>query len=153
MALSKRQLKGIEKKTKDFYCQMGFKVQVKPARQEKETVYINIKSDEPRTLIGKRGEALRAAQRLLRVMLLSDAEERFYLQIDINGYKEKKAQYLCEIANEIADEVALSQKAEASVPMCAYERRIIHVELAERADVTTESEGEEPRRRVIVHPT
>ncbi len=131
---------------------MGFKVKVAPCRQEEETVFLEVKSDQPRTLIGKRGEALRAAQRILRVMLLQNTGERFYLQLDINGYKQKKARYLREIANEIADEVALSQEPEPLVPMSAYERRIIHIELAERVDVTTESEGEEPRRRVVVKP-
>ncbi len=152
MGLSKKDLSTIEKKCSEFFREMGFKVRVSPCRQEEETVFLEVNSDEPRTLIGKRGEALRAAQRILRVMLLQNTGERFYLQLDINGYKQKKARYLREIANEIADEVALSQEPEPLVPMSAYERRIIHIELADRVDVTTESEGEEPRRRVVVKP-
>lgn len=152
MALPKKDLLKIKKKCSEFFHEMGFRAKVNSCRQEEETVFLEVKSDEPRTLIGKRGEALRAAQRILRVMLLQGADRHFYLQLDINGYKKKKARYLREIANEIADNVALSQRPEPLVPMCAYERRIIHIELAKRADVTTESEGEEPRRRVVVKP-
>ncbi len=152
MPLSKKNLKKIEKETKELFKEMGFDVRLTSCSQEDDTVFVNVKSSEPRVLIGKRGEALRAAQRILRVILLRELDTHFYLQLDINGYKEKKIQYLCEIANEIADEVALSQKPEPLVPMCAYERRVIHMELSERADVTTESEGEEPKRRVVVKP-
>ncbi|PJA84129.1 MAG: hypothetical protein CO145_02195, partial [Candidatus Nealsonbacteria bacterium CG_4_9_14_3_um_filter_37_13] len=69
-----------------------------------------------------------------------------------NGYKKKKLDYLKELARSLADEVALTKKEKNLPPMAAYERRIIHLELAGRSDVTTESIGEEPERRVVVRP-
>ena len=57
-----------------------------------------------------------------------------------------------ETANSVADEVALTKKEKELAPMPAYERRVIHLELADRKDVTTESIGEEPKRRVVIRP-
>jgi len=56
------------------------------------------------------------------------------------------------LAKEIADEVALTKKEKILPPMPAYERRIIHLELAQRPDVTTQSIGQEPERRVVIKP-
>ncbi|PIR71473.1 MAG: hypothetical protein COU43_02475 [Candidatus Nealsonbacteria bacterium CG10_big_fil_rev_8_21_14_0_10_37_25] len=78
--------------------------------------------------------------------------EPFFIDLDINGYKKKKLDYLKELARSLADEVALTKKEKNLPPMAAYERRIIHLELAGRSDVTTESIGEEPERRVVVRP-
>ena len=76
----------------------------------------------------------------------------FYIDLDINDYKKKKKDYLKELACSIANEVALSKKQKELPPMSAYERRIIHLELAERQDVSTESIGQEPERKVIITP-
>ena len=70
----------------------------------------------------------------------------------MNHYKEKKIKYLRELARSIANEVSLSKKEMALEPMPAYERRVIHMELAGRSDVTTESIGEEPERKVVIKP-
>jgi len=59
---------------------------------------------------------------------------------------------LKELAKSVADEVALTKKERILEPMSAYERRIIHLELASRPDVTTESIGKEPKRRVVIKP-
>ncbi|MCD6402414.1 hypothetical protein J7L36_00985, partial [bacterium] len=75
-----------------------------------------------------------------------------YINLDINKYKKKKTEYLKELANSVADQVALTKKEKVLPPMQAFERRIIHLELADRSDVTTESIGKEPERRVVVKP-
>ena len=64
----------------------------------------------------------------------------------------KKAEYLKSSAQEFADEVALSGKEKALSPMSAYERRIVHMQLAGRKDVITESIGKEPERKIIIKP-
>jgi spoIIIJ-associated protein len=76
----------------------------------------------------------------------------FYIDIDISGYKKKKIEYLKELARSIADEVSLTKKEIILDPMPSFERRIIHLELASRPDVTTESIGKEPKRRVVIKP-
>jgi spoIIIJ-associated protein len=78
--------------------------------------------------------------------------EPFFIDLDISDYKKKKNEYLKELARNTADEVSLSKKEKILPSMSAYERRIIHLELAGRSDVKTESLGQEPDRRIVVRP-
>jgi len=89
---------------------------------------------------------------LLKAILRRQIDEEFYIDIDINDYKKKKTEYLRELAISVADQVALGRRERALLPMSAYERRIIHLELSERKDVVTESTGEEPDRRIVIRP-
>ncbi|MFH1451313.1 MAG: R3H domain-containing nucleic acid-binding protein, partial [bacterium] len=75
------------------------------------------------------------------------------IDIDINNYKKGKADYLKEMAREVADEVSLTKKEKWLSPMPAYERRIVHMELSLRPGVVTESHGEGPERRIVVKPS
>ena len=77
-------------------------------------------------------------------------EGPFYIDLDINDYKKKKIEYLKETARAVADEVALTKKEKYLPSMPPYERRIIHMELASRSDVTTESIGQEPERKIVI---
>ena len=67
-------------------------------------------------------------------------------------FVKKKMEYLKEIARSAADEVAINKTEKELPPMPPYERRIIHMEIAERTDVKTESVGEEPERRIVISP-
>jgi len=146
-----KKLKDIECLTNEFFEKMGFDVDVK-CRAEQDTVFLDLRSDEPRILIGKKGDVLDSLQKILRTFLSQETGETFYLCLDINGYREKKEEYLKEVANELADEVSLTGREKELPAMSSYERRIIHLSLSNRADVLTESEGDEPRRRVIIKP-
>ena len=79
-----------------------------------------------------------------------EIQKDFYVDLDINGYKKKKIDYLKEMAKNAADEVSLMKQEKILPPMPAYERRIVHLELAERKDITTESIGREPERKIII---
>jgi len=118
------------------------------------TIPINLKIEEPQILIGEGGQTLFEVQRLLKMILQKKiaSEARFYIDIDINDYKKKKTDYLKEMAKSAADEVSLIKKEKYLPPMSAYDRRIIHLELASRADVITESVGFEPERKVAIKP-
>ena len=76
----------------------------------------------------------------------------FYLNLDINGYKQSKIEYLKKTAGEIADEVSLTKEERILSPMSAYERRVIHTELSQREDIVTESQGEGMARRIVIKP-
>jgi len=97
---------------------------------------------------------LAEVQRLLKVILKKQIipEEPFYVDLDINDYKKKKIEYLKEVARTTADEVTLTKKEKHLPPMSAFERRIIHLELASREDIITESIGLEPERKVVIGP-
>jgi len=72
--------------------------------------------------------------------------------IDINDYRKSRTNYLMDLARQAVGRVRNTQKAEALVPMTPYERRVVHMELASCPDITTESIGEEPHRRVVIKP-
>jgi len=150
--LNQNSLKKIKGTVEEFFKKMTFEVEIKILPQENQTIPINIKASEPQILIGERGQTLTEIQHLLKAILKRQIEEPFFIDLDISDYKKKKIEYLKEMARAAADEVALSKKEKQLPSMPAYERRIIHLELAERTNITTESIGQEPERRVVVSP-
>ena len=142
----------IKETTREFFQKTTFNVEVEVLSEREETISINIKTEDPQILIGEGGQTLTEIQHLLKAILRRKITEMFYIDLDINDYKKKKKDYLKELACSIANEVALSKKQKELPPMSAYERRIIHLELAERQDVSTESIGQEPERKVIIAP-
>ncbi|MDD5606650.1 MAG: hypothetical protein PHN37_02185 [Candidatus Pacebacteria bacterium] len=97
-------------------------------------------------------EILDDIQYLLKKIIAKKTGQFFYLHLDINGYKKKKEEQLKQAVQIIADQVALFKKEKILNPMPAYERRIIHLELASRTDIKTESIGESKERKVIIRP-
>jgi len=145
-------LKTIKETTKEFFEKTTFEVEIIIHPQKEETISIDLKTEEPKILIGERGQTLSEIQRLLKSILRTKIKEPFYIELDINDYKKKKTDYLKELARSIADEVVLTKKEKMLAPMQAYERRIVHLELAGRNNVTTESIGREPERRIVIRP-
>jgi spoIIIJ-associated protein len=141
----------IEKEVKEFFSKMGFEVELKISITE-SSFKIDVKTKEFQALIGEKGRTLLELQHLLNAILKKKINNEIFVDLDIAGYKERKIKYLRELAKAVADEVALTKKEKILEPMPAYERRIIHLELASRSDVTTESIGKEPNRRVIIKP-
>lgn len=159
-------LEKIKKITEEFFEKMGFEIEFEissPPGVEKslygagkeEVVSINLrpkKLPEAAILIGEKGETLFELQHLLKAILKKKIKGNFYLDLDINDYKKRKIEYLKELARSIAKEVALTGREKELAPMSASERRIIHLELAEKPDITTQSIGKEPQRRVVIRP-
>ncbi len=142
----------IKKITREFLEKTTFDIEVEFLSQKDLTIPINLKTQEPQILIGENGQTLVDIQHILKAILKRKIQEDFYIDLDINGYKKKKIEYLKELARSVADEVSL-MKEERSLPfMPAYERRIIHMELAERSEIATESIGREPERKVVIRP-
>jgi len=148
--ISQEAIEKIKKITREFFEKTSFEVEIEFLPVKEETLPVKIQTEEPQILIGEGGQTLADIQHLLKVVLKKEIQESFYIDLDINGYKEKKINYLKEMARSVADEVALSKKEKMLAPMPAYERRIIHLELAERSDVVSESTGKEPERRVVI---
>lgn len=136
----------------EFFQKIGFEAEIMNINIQDSLVSVKIKMDEPQILIGKRGQILSDIQHVLNRLLKRKIEENFYLDIDINDYKARKIDYLKDLARDLADEVSITKKAKQLWPMPAKERRIIHLELSNRADVATESLGEGEERRVIIKP-
>jgi len=120
--------------------------------QDKDFIELEATIEEPQVLIGQGGQTLFELQRLLRIMLTKKLKKNFYVTLDINEYKKKKIEYLKKMATDLADEVSLNKEKKVLPPMPAYERRIIHAELAQRSDVATISQGEGADRCVVITP-
>lgn len=149
--------KEIEKIIKEFFEKMTLpasvvEVVLKKEDKDADVADVIVKSEEPQILIGQGGQTLFEIQKLLRFIINKKLSANFYLNLDINDYKKKKTDYLREFAREAADEVALKKEEKKLPAMPSYERRIIHAELAQRSDVTTESQGEGLERFIVIKP-
>jgi len=150
--MNQQNLETIKKTVEDFFQKTTFEVEVDLLPEEEGVIPINLKTDEPQILIGEGGQTLNEIQHLFKAILKRKISEPFYINLDINDYKKKKTEYLKELARSLADEVSLTKKEKTLAPMPAYERRIIHLELADRSDVVSESRGEEPDRKIVIKP-
>ena len=153
--LNKEQLETIEKETRHLLEKLGTPgdVQVEQTKDSEEpTVQVGLKVEEPKMLIGEGGQTLFDIQHILKLMIRKKIAEPFYLSLDINEYKKTKEDYLRDLAQTTADEVILLKKPKELPSMPASERRVIHMALADRSDIDSESIGEGLDRRVVIQP-
>ena len=102
-------------------------------------------------LVGRDGEVLEALQELTRLAVYRETGERSRLMLDISGHRADKRRRLEKLAGEkIADVRAAGERVELE-PMSAFERKVVHDAVA-AAGLTSESEGVEPRRFVVILP-
>ncbi|HVN12444.1 MAG TPA: R3H domain-containing nucleic acid-binding protein [Kineosporiaceae bacterium] len=104
-----------------------------------------------RSLVGPRGEVLEALQELARLAVQARTGERSRLMLDVAGYRAGRRRALEDVAARAIGEVRRTGTAVRLEPMNAFERKVVHDAVAE-AGLASESEGEEPDRRVVVQP-
>jgi spoIIIJ-associated protein len=121
--------------------------------QNDQAIELAVDSDTTGRLIGHRGETLAALQQLLNSMVRHKTGDNRYVSIDIANYKKARAEQLAEKVRADARRVSESGEPVRLHPMNAAERRVVHMTLAEVPEVTTESEGDGPERRVVIKPT
>jgi spoIIIJ-associated protein len=109
--------------------------------------------NELKPLVGPRGATLDALQELTRLAVQQQTGVRSRLMLDISGYRAGRRAELTELARRTANEVAADGDARSLVPMNAFERKVVHDAIAVVDGVSSESEGEDPQRRVVVSPT
>ena len=112
----------------------------------------DIEGEDSGLLIGRRGETLQSLQYLVNLIVTHQLGRSAYVQIDIEGYKERRRDTLAGVAARTAERVADTGEAAELEPMPAYERRWVHMALANNTDVRTESSGEGSDRFVIIYP-
>ena len=101
-------------------------------------------------LIGRRGETLDAIQQLCNYSVNRGSDKRVRIQVDAEGYRDKREESLQRLAMKVAGKVVKYRKNVTLEPMNAYERHVIHTALQNVENVTTYSMGTEPNRRVVV---
>jgi spoIIIJ-associated protein len=102
-------------------------------------------------LVGSRGEVLDALQELTRLAVYRETGERSRLMLDISGHRAQRRADLVKLADETVARVRETGEPVALDPMSPFERKVVHDAVA-AAGMTSESEGVEPRRRVVVLP-
>ena len=102
--------------------------------------------------IGQRGDTVRAITQLARTMVqrMSDGDAEGSLIVDVGGYRERRRSFLTEFANTQAEEVLADTQARALEPMNAADRKVVHDAVAEISGVTTQSEGLDMERHVVI---
>ncbi|GAB3709171.1 single-stranded DNA-binding protein [Mariniluteicoccus flavus] len=107
---------------------------------------------EGNTLVGKNGEVLEALQELARLAVMTETGRRSRLMLDVAGHRDKRRTELTDLANDAVEEVKSSGEPVRLTPMNPFERKIVHDAVA-AAGLVSESDGEEPQRRVVVLPS
>ncbi len=130
------------------------KAQVVPPADENDQklVLVEVQGDDLSILIGRRSETLNALQYISSLIISKEAGQWVPLLIDVQGYRARRERQLRVLARRMAEQVSHTGRRMALEPMPANERRIIHLELREHPEVTTESIGEEPNRKVTIIP-
>lgn len=121
--------------------------------READEIEVRVDGTELGLMVGPGGATLLAIQDLTRVASqrrLGDQDTR--LRIDIAGYRERRREALSRFAEKVATEVKETGSARMLEPMNSADRKIVHDTLVEFEGVSTRSEGEDPRRRVVVEP-
>jgi spoIIIJ-associated protein len=103
-------------------------------------------------LVGEHGEVLDALQELTRLAAMAETGQRSRLMLDIAGYRARRREELGELGRSTAQQVAASGEPVRLAPMNPFERKVVHDAVGAVAGVESSSEGEEPRRRVVISP-
>ncbi|CCZ56258.1 rNA-binding protein Jag [Clostridium sp. CAG:1219] len=149
-SVAEKTIEKVEKILKEIFDITGESSISYSVNRSENQIIVNIKGDNVSHLIGYKGKTIESIQSVLNSILQKEDEEYAKVFLEINDYKKQKEEKLRRLANKMAENVIRFRKPIKLEPMSAYERLIIHSELANRDDVETESFGEEPRRRVVI---
>jgi spoIIIJ-associated protein len=117
---------------------------------EGDRAHVSIVSQSD-ALVGEDGEVLDALQELTRLAVMTATGDRSRLMLDVAGYRDRRRKELIALAADAVAEVRNSSDRVPLAPMNPFERKIVHDAVA-AAGLQSESEGEEPRRHVVVLP-
>ena len=130
----------------------GLDVTARVARDEAEGITISFDGPDAGLLTGRKGDVLEALQLLASFSIRGRGFPRLHILFDADGYRERREQVLAKMARDLAEEVLSSGQEAELEPLSALERRIIHKVLVEIPGVRTYSEGEDPRRYIVIAP-
>jgi spoIIIJ-associated protein len=139
--------------TKGLVDTFGAKAEVSSRFEDEDTVLVDVTGDNLGLLVGPRGATLAAIEELVRtVVQRQTGGHGVRVHVDVAGYRAKRREALSEFARDLANRVREEGSERALEPMGAPDRKVVHDVVAEIDGVTTASEGEEPRRRVVIRP-
>jgi spoIIIJ-associated protein len=119
---------------------------------EGDRAAVSIVGADLQQLVGHNGEVLDALQELTRLAVYRETGDRSRLMLDVSGFRAEKRERLVELASEMVEKVRDSGEPVSLDPMTPFERKVVHDAVA-AAGLSSESEGVEPRRFVVVLPS
>ena len=138
--------------TDELVRTMGFNASIRTEIDD-EDVTVHIDGDGLGALVGPRGATIQALEEVVRAAVQHFAGgHSAWMHVDVAGYRERRRQALADFARKVAQEVKDTGEERAMEPMTAADRKVVHDVIADIDGVDTTSEGEEPRRRVVVLP-
>jgi spoIIIJ-associated protein len=133
--------------------ELGLEATVSLREVDSETVEVVVDGQELGILVGRGGATLSALQELARTVVQSrTAGPTERILVDVAGYRAKRAEALQRFTRQVAEEVIASGREQAMEPMLAPDRKVVHDTVGDIEGVGTRSEGEEPRRYVVISP-
>ena len=130
----------------------GVEATIEEYEGDEGEIILDIVGADGAMLIGRHGRTLDAIQALVSAVTNRRLGFRYPVIVDVEGYRHRRKTKLEEIARSSADRAARQHVSVKLRPMTAYERRVVHVALREDKRITTQSEGEEPYRQVVIIP-
>ncbi len=145
-----------EDKTAEFILEvtslMGIEATINKEEKEESILY-TLNGPRMGAVIGRRGDTLDALQYLSNIIAGKDREEsRKRIVVDAEDYRQKREDTLIRLAMRLASKAKRSGHRVVLEPMSPMERRVIHTALQNDPEVKTQSEGEEPYRRLVIYP-
>jgi spoIIIJ-associated protein len=139
--------------TRGLVDAFGAPAQVATIIDDEGGVLVDVTGTDLGLLVGPRGATLQAIEELVRTVVQRRTEGHgTRINVDVAGYRARRREALARFAEELASKVRENGRDQALEPMPPADRKVVHDTIADLEGVTTVSEGEEPRRRVVVRP-
>lgn len=152
MELTDQQI-GLAKETiSNLLDAMGFVEHTVYLDQLESRQILAVSAEHQAILIGRKGENLSAFQTLCNALMRHRDPSMPFITIDIANYRKDRIEKIMRIAEDAAQKVRDYGREFEMRPMNAYERRVVHMVLADKPELETESIGEDPHRKVVVRP-
>ena len=155
MVKKTNELKTIQKEVDTFLKKLDVEAQADVLKNG-DFFEINIKTKEDEAvssiLIGYHGETLAAIQLILSLIISKKIGEFVRIIVNVGDYRQKREEKLREMALEAARRVKETSQEVILGNLTPWQRRIVHMTLAQESDIETESRGEEPDRELVIKP-
>ena len=137
---------------KDIVEGMGIKDVIIESQRKENFIKLTLHSSDNSILIGRNGRTLSSLQNIIRSSVSNQIGIFVNIILDVENYKIKQEHNIERLAKKLAKEVLRTKEPIAMDSMNSYERRLVHNALANFKGITSDSEGEEPNRRIVIKP-
>jgi spoIIIJ-associated protein len=131
---------------------LGPEYRVRASEDDDAGIVLDVSGGDPGPVIGRHGATIDAIEHLAVAVAFPPGADRRAVSVDAQGYRARRERRLRELAAQAAEEAVRENAPMELDPMSAAERKVVHLALADRDDVTTSSDGREPERFVVVWP-